>query len=633
MLNSWTYAWFGQPASNQTQAVQKSQDQSHLQPVQAGRSSQQLNQQHTRPTTRVGLLEGSEWKGNGEDENSQVSADSFRTALDVDRTTRANGHHHLRFEEASSNRPLQASRNEMPGNPPHTPFRPPLRAPTISSNTLNRLKAQLSSRSLPPKSPPLQSIPDQPKNMNRAEFHDVWPSPQPQHLPRPPLNTVDRSISKSGSYGEAGMNTGDEARERHRDGRKEWQDNRKSVLLSSASNVTVQFLTSASTHRSPPYSSYRHQNRKDPYLSDPSSHFPHQLDYSQFDPTRSQLVPTQPHLNLIDSQDRLGLHHPFEFDGQSQFFDHQDSPSFPFPANEPAFPSHDRYSPPVRRPSSMPSEATLHEASRFSPNRPVSTPHQLTSTIPFPHQSRHTLNPHGTNDRGSDRHLEEHRRTAGDWERSVEEEVRKRIELEKRLGGFGRHKESPEGPARLTSRGQEEPERIEGSSENPSRSSRSTGSIGFFPELPPQPEIFLFEVSDTSHPLSHLIGLLDCSAHQQGLLLVPPLNFTSLTEIAKLHRSHWIPYHAILTTRSLHFLVNSDPSTQTPILILDFERCKSLNKPRELRDREQLFSFVAEIENGKKRYFACESARDWTTWSNKIRRVPRIIRCLRRSIC
>ena len=89
------------------------------------------------------------------------------------------------------------------------------------------------------------------------------------------------------------------------------------------------------------------------------------------------------------------------------------------------------------------------------------------------------------------------------------------------------------------------------------------------------------------------------TTRSQGLLLVPPPNFTSLTEIAKLHHAHWIPYHAILTTRTLHFLVNSNPSTQTPILVLDFEHCKSLNKPRELRNREKLFSFVVEMEHGK----------------------------------
>jgi len=106
MLNRWTYGWFGQPAaSNQT--VQKSQDQSHLQTSQAGRSSQQLDPQYIRPTTRVGLLEGSEWKGNGGVAISQTSADSFKTAPDGYGPTRASDHHQVRFEEASSNRPLQ----------------------------------------------------------------------------------------------------------------------------------------------------------------------------------------------------------------------------------------------------------------------------------------------------------------------------------------------------------------------------------------------------------------------------------------------------------------------------------------------------------------------------------------------
>ena len=98
-----------------------------------------------------------------------------------------------------------ASRNEMPGNSPHTPFRPPLRAPTISSNTMNRLRAQLSSGSLPPTSPPLQSIPDQPKNKNRTGLHDIWPSPQHQNLPPLTHSFDDRNMMESGKYEKAGL--------------------------------------------------------------------------------------------------------------------------------------------------------------------------------------------------------------------------------------------------------------------------------------------------------------------------------------------------------------------------------------------------------------------------------------------
>ena len=228
MLNSWTYGWLGQPAaSNQT--VQKSQDQSHLQTTQAGRSSQQLNQQDIRPTTRVEIPAGSGWKGNGEEEISTTSADSFKTALDGDGTTLASGHHQVRFEEASALRPVQPSRNEIPKKPHHAPSRPPLPAPTISSNTLSRLKARLSSRSLPPRSPPLQSIPDQPKNRNRAKLFDVWPSPQPQNLPPRPHSFDDRNITETRRYGEAGLSKGDEARVRHRVYKEEWQDNGECV--------------------------------------------------------------------------------------------------------------------------------------------------------------------------------------------------------------------------------------------------------------------------------------------------------------------------------------------------------------------------------------------------------------------
>jgi len=255
------------------------------------------------------------------------------------------------------------------------------------------------------------------------------------------------------------------------------------------------------SYRLHPHTNDLHPNRKDPYLSDPSSHFPPQLDHSQFDPAHSQLGPIHPHFNPSYFQQEYERYHPLDFDGPPQFFDHQDSPSFPFPVHESAFPSHDIQSPPARRPASIDSEATLHDASHSSPNRPISTRRQLSSTVPFSYQSRHTLNPHGTKERGSDRHLEEHRRTAEEWERSVEEEVRKRLELEKRLGGFGKYKESLDDHGRVTSRGQEEPERIKRSSENQSRSSRSTSSILFFPELPPQPEMFLFEVS-ASHSSS-----------------------------------------------------------------------------------------------------------------------------------
>lgn len=229
MLNRWTYGWFGQPASIQT--VQKSQDQPQppLRTSQVARAVQQLDQQHAIATKRDGQSQRNEWKGNGENENSQVSADSFKTAPDGYGTTLANSHHQVRFGGASSIRPVLPSRNEIPSKPPHPPSRPPLRAPTISSNTMNRLKAQLSSRTLPPKSPPLQSIPDQPKNENRSEMYDIWPSPQPQNLP-PPRHSFDhRNMRHSGRYGEPGTSLGDEGRERHRVCTEEWQDNRERV--------------------------------------------------------------------------------------------------------------------------------------------------------------------------------------------------------------------------------------------------------------------------------------------------------------------------------------------------------------------------------------------------------------------
>jgi len=91
---------------------------------------------------------------------------------------------------------------------------------------------------------------------------------------------------------------------------------------------------------------------------------------------------------------------------------------------------------------------------------------------------------------------EENRPKMSDWERTVEDEVTKRLELEKSLGGFARGEESLAG-----ARGQKPEDEREkrlakhGTSQSSSRSSKRTSSIGFFPELPPQPQMFLFEVS------------------------------------------------------------------------------------------------------------------------------------------
>ncbi|GAA5916085.1 uncharacterized protein JCM6883_003078 [Sporobolomyces salmoneus] len=108
----------------------------------------------------------------------------------------------------------------------------------------------------------------------------------------------------------------------------------------------------------------------------------------------------------------------------------------------------------------------------------------------------------------------------------------------------------------------------------------------------------------------------------EGTLLVPPSNFTSLSEIGKLSRPYWIPYHAILTTKSLSFVLPSMLETppSTTRTILEFDRCTSIDKPIELRDREGLFTFQVEMseERGKK-YFATEAATDWVTWTTAIR--------------
>lgn len=115
---------------------------------------------------------------------------------------------------------------------------------------------------------------------------------------------------------------------------------------------------------------------------------------------------------------------------------------------------------------------------------------------------------------------------------------------------------------------------------------------------------------------------------RQGTLLIPPPTFTSLTEISKLSRLHWIPYQALLTTKTLRFLLpSSDPSSPAEpsgnaapsVVLLSFDECSELAKSREMKDREQVYSFVVENKNGDKMYFATESARDWLNWSSTIR--------------
>ncbi|GAA5833266.1 hypothetical protein JCM5353_007929 [Sporobolomyces roseus] len=524
MLNHWTYGWFGQPRSNQT--VQESQDPSQppLRTSQTPRSHSKLQDQDTG-TRRSGGQVADEGEGRkvGEEEISPLSADSFKTALEGNGRMGDYEQQRVRIEEPPRPRAIDSPRrNEIPSfpsikrNPLPTRSRTPYAThaafieashdhgnlpqqsssvrptPTVSSNTMNRLKAQLSSRSLPPTSPPLQSIPDYPRS-------------------QPDENSI-------------------------------------------------------------------HQTRRDPSLSQPSSsHLPPHFEQPQFDSTYPQPGSAHPHLDP-DYPSRLASErYPrIETEKQHGFFDHQDSPSFPFPAQQTGHLPNVFHSSLHERPPSIDSEATLDETSQLSPHRSTQ---QSSSPTPFPDHCP----PRPDSERiqfARDEEDEENRPKMSDWERSVEDEVRNRLELEKRLEGFEKGEESLAWARGRRLKDQEE-ERLkkQETSQSSTRSSKRTSSIGFLQELPPQPEMFLFE----------------------GLLLVPPPNFTSLSEISKLQHSHWIPYRAVLTSRTLRFLVQSDPSTRTPILVLDFDHCQSLEKPREPRDKEKLFPFMVEMENGEKR--------------------------------
>jgi len=105
-----------------------------------------------------------------------------------------------------------------------------------------------------------------------------------------------------------------------------------------------------------------------------------------------------------------------------------------------------------------------------------------------------------------------------DWERSVEDEVRKRLELERRLGGFERREESLARARGRKPEDEREEKRLkkQETSKSSPRSSKRTSSIGFFSELPPQPEVFLFQVSvySSTKSLYSIPDLMFSSAHR-----------------------------------------------------------------------------------------------------------------------
>lgn len=147
---------------------------------------------------------------------------------------------------------------------------------------------------------------------------------------------------------------------------------------------------------------------------------------------------------------------------------------------------------PTRRQSDA-SDVTLHEATHFSPIRSGLNDQRSTSPLPFPHHLPSATTHETTYVRPSDGYQEDGKQARMDWERTVEEEVRKRLELERRLGGFaGQHETVNEykGPQSLRDRQHS----TEIAPISRSLSMRST--ISSMPELPPQPEVLLFDVGE-----------------------------------------------------------------------------------------------------------------------------------------
>ncbi|GAA5964909.1 hypothetical protein JCM3765_004105 [Sporobolomyces pararoseus] len=117
----------------------------------------------------------------------------------------------------------------------------------------------------------------------------------------------------------------------------------------------------------------------------------------------------------------------------------------------------------------------------------------------------------------------------------------------------------------------------------------------------------------------------------EGTLLAPPPSFTSTREISRLHREYWIPCQAILSTEAVYLLMPSDNLSPLPsqiqqprsassaTLVLELDECRSLNKPTDVKDRDRLYPFEIELEDGMKLYFATETANEWMTWTTTIR--------------
>ncbi|GAA5849279.1 hypothetical protein JCM5353_005996 [Sporobolomyces roseus] len=196
MLNHWTYGWFGQPRSNQT--VQKSQGptQTPLRPSQIPQRHVQSQEEDTGKALQGRRLNISEYESKNRRRLAPsahlVETRSFRipplpisTDLPHSRTPRttqfnlkeAYGYHRSPQQRSSSVRPT----------------------PTVSSNTMNRLKAELSSRSLHPTSPPPQSLPDHPRaSLHGNDIHQTRRDPglsQPSlllhtFLPKTRLNSI-----------------------------------------------------------------------------------------------------------------------------------------------------------------------------------------------------------------------------------------------------------------------------------------------------------------------------------------------------------------------------------------------------------------------------------------------------------
>ncbi|GAA6063470.1 hypothetical protein JCM10212_006332 [Sporobolomyces blumeae] len=108
----------------------------------------------------------------------------------------------------------------------------------------------------------------------------------------------------------------------------------------------------------------------------------------------------------------------------------------------------------------------------------------------------------------------------------------------------------------------------------------------------------------------------------EGVLLVPPRNFTSIREIAKLRPDRWISVNAFLTTSALTlvpFATATSHAPGAPPYTLCLDELLDVPVSPELPNRPRLFPFAVERKSGRPKVFAVQTAREWLTWTATIR--------------